>query len=61
MGAGQIAVEDAVPPRLSGRGERRLVAAAQKGSADALAELYSAHWRRAHRAAYLVVHDAAAA
>jgi RNA polymerase sigma-70 factor (ECF subfamily) len=26
-----------------------------------VAELYAAHWRRAHRAAYLVVHDAAAA
>ena len=57
----QIAVEDAAAPRLSGRRERRLVRAAQEGSADALAALYSAHWRRAHRAAYLVVHDAAAA
>ena len=61
MGAEQIAVEDAAAPRLSGRRERRLVRAAQEGSADAVAELYSAHWRRAHRAAYLVVHDAAAA
>ena len=26
-----------------------------------MAELYSLHWRRAYRAAYLVVHDAAAA
>lgn len=34
---------------------------AQRGSAEALAGLYSAHWERAHRAAYLVVHDAAAA
>ncbi len=34
---------------------------AQGGSERALAELYSAHWSRAHRAAYLVVHDAAAA
>jgi len=61
LAAEQIAVEDAAPARLSGRRERRLVRAAQEGSADALAELYSAHWRRAHRAAYLVVHDAAAA
>jgi RNA polymerase sigma-70 factor, ECF subfamily len=61
LGAEQIAVEDEAPPRLSGRRERRLVRAAQEGSADALAELYSAHWRRAHRAAYLVVHEAAAA
>lgn len=41
--------------------ERRLVKEAQRGSRDALAQLYSAHWERAHRAAYLVVHDAAAA
>lgn len=41
--------------------ERRLVREAQRGSRDALAQLYSAHWRGAHRAAYLVVHDAAAA
>ncbi len=41
--------------------DRKLVREAQRGSRDALAGLYSAHWRRAHRAAYLVVHDAAAA
>lgn len=41
--------------------ERKLIRAAQRGSEEALAELYSAHWARAHRAAYLVVHDAAAA
>jgi RNA polymerase sigma-70 factor (ECF subfamily) len=41
--------------------ERRLVREAQQGSEQALAELYAAHWRRAHRAAFLVVHDAAAA
>ena len=45
------------PPRL----ERKLVREAQRGSADAVARLYEAHWPRAHRAAYLVVHDAAAA
>ena len=45
------------PPRL----ERKLVREAQAGSRQALAGLYSAHWRAAHRAAYLVVHDAAAA
>lgn len=47
------------PP--SRRLERQLVRAAQDGSAEALSRLYSAHWERAHRAAYLVVHDAAAA
>jgi RNA polymerase sigma-70 factor (ECF subfamily) len=45
------------PPRL----ERKLIREAQQGSQEALADLYSAHWRPAHRAAYLVVHDAAAA
>jgi RNA polymerase sigma-70 factor (ECF subfamily) len=41
--------------------ERKLIREAQRGSRDALAELYAAHWPRAHRAAYLVVHDAGAA
>ena len=34
---------------------------AQRGSADALERLFRAHWPRAHRAALLVVGDAAAA
>ena len=42
-------------------GETRLVREAQRGSQQAIADLYTGHWRRAHRAAYLVVHDAAAA
>ncbi len=41
--------------------ERKLVREAQRGSRKAITGLYAAHWRRAHRAAYLVVHDAAAA
>jgi RNA polymerase sigma-70 factor (ECF subfamily) len=41
--------------------ERRLVREAQAGSGAAMARLYSDHWRSAYRAAYLVVHDAAAA
>jgi RNA polymerase sigma-70 factor (ECF subfamily) len=41
--------------------ERKLVKEAQRGSQQALAELYARHWERAHRAAYLIVHDAAAA
>jgi RNA polymerase sigma-70 factor (ECF subfamily) len=45
----------------SGGNERRLVREAQAGSGAAMASLYSLHWRRAYRAAYLVVHDAAAA
>jgi RNA polymerase sigma-70 factor (ECF subfamily) len=41
--------------------ERALVRAAQGGSAVAMEELFRLHWPRAHRAAWLVVHDAAAA
>src|SRR5829696_3427468 len=41
--------------------ERRLVRELQRGSADALEELFRREWPRAYRAAYLVVHDAAAA
>ena len=43
------------------RREAALVREAQRGSADALEELFRRHWRRAHRAAYLVVGDGAAA
>ena len=42
-------------------GEAALVRAAQAGSEQALASLFDAHWPRAHRAAYLIVRDAAAA
>jgi RNA polymerase sigma-70 factor (ECF subfamily) len=40
---------------------RGAVRAARGGSAAALDELFKAHWASAHRAAYLVVHDSAAA
>ena len=43
------------------RDERALVRSAQGGSSAAFEELFRLHWGRAHRAAYLVVHDAAAA
>jgi RNA polymerase sigma-70 factor (ECF subfamily) len=46
---------------LDRRRERRWINAAQSGSEQALEQLYRRHWPRAHRAAYLVVHDAAAA
>ncbi|MBE2316929.1 RNA polymerase sigma factor [Solirubrobacter sp. CPCC 204708] len=46
---------------LSRRGEPALVRAAQAGSAEAVDELFRRHWNAAHRAAWLVVHDAAAA
>jgi RNA polymerase sigma-70 factor, ECF subfamily len=57
----------ALPPRTAGggagraRSDRALVRDAQRGDAGALERLYRAHWEMAHRAAYLVVHDAAAA
>ena len=41
--------------------ERRLVRELQRGSTAALDELFRREWPRAYRAAYLVVHDAAAA
>ena len=44
------------------RGEERAwVRRAQAGSLSDLEALFREHWPRAHRAAYLVVHDAAAA
>jgi RNA polymerase sigma-70 factor (ECF subfamily) len=45
----------------AGVGERALVAAAQGGSEGAVEELFQRHWPDTHRAAYLVVADAAAA
>ena len=41
--------------------ERAHVRAAQRGSASDFEALFRLHWPRAFRAAYLVVHDAAAA
>jgi RNA polymerase sigma-70 factor, ECF subfamily len=45
----------------AGRDERAFVRAAQRGSASGIEALFRLHWPRAHRAAYLVVHDVAAA
>lgn len=41
--------------------EGAVVRAAQRGSNEAMEELFRRHWRGAHRAAYLVVHDGPAA
>jgi len=38
-----------------------MVRAAQEGSREALEQLFRCYWSRAHRAAYLIVHDASAA
>jgi RNA polymerase sigma-70 factor, ECF subfamily len=46
---------------LRARREPTLVRDAQRGSSEALEELFRRHWRRAHRAAYLVLADASAA
>jgi RNA polymerase sigma-70 factor (ECF subfamily) len=43
------------------REERAWIRGAQSGSASALEALFREHWPRAHRAAFLVVHDGAAA
>jgi RNA polymerase sigma-70 factor (ECF subfamily) len=45
----------------SGRDERAWVRGAQAGSVSDLEALFKAHWPRAYRAAYLVVHDAGGA
>jgi RNA polymerase sigma-70 factor (ECF subfamily) len=45
----------------TGRDERAWVRGAQAGSASDLEALFETHWEHALRAAYLVVHDAAAA
>jgi RNA polymerase sigma-70 factor (ECF subfamily) len=42
-------------------GDGALVRAAQRGSEEAVEALFRRHWRRAHRAAYLIVRDADAA
>jgi RNA polymerase sigma-70 factor (ECF subfamily) len=46
---------------LSRRGDAALVRAAQGGSPEAVEELFRRHWPAVHRAAWLVVHDGAAA
>ena len=45
----------------AGADERAWVRGAQAGSVSDLEALFREHWHRAYRAAYLVVHDAAAA
>jgi len=43
------------------RRDAELVRAAQRGSEEAVEALFRRHWRRAHRAAFLIIRDAAAA
>lgn len=64
-----MAAEDRFAFRRTGRApgrsvdatEAELIRSAQRGSEDAIERLFAAHWPKAWRAAYLVVHDAAAA
>jgi RNA polymerase sigma-70 factor, ECF subfamily len=48
-------------PRPGARDDASLIRQARDGSADAVESLVRRHWDGAHRAAYLLVHDAAAA
>jgi RNA polymerase sigma-70 factor (ECF subfamily) len=48
-------------PAMSGRSERSLIAGALGGSEADLETLFHRHWPRAYRAAFLIVHDHAAA
>lgn len=60
----EVAVEPLVLPWRPGAGPRdeaSLIRQARGGSADAVESLVRRHWDGAHRAAYLIVHDAAAA
>lgn len=50
-----------LPEWPSGRQERAWIRAAQAGSHEAMEALFRAHWSRAHRAAFLIVQDGAAA
>jgi len=54
------AVRVAARPEVERR-ERALVRDAQRGSVEALEQLFRLHWPRAYRAAFVVVGDAAAA
>ncbi|MBS1676010.1 MAG: RNA polymerase sigma factor [Actinobacteria bacterium] len=56
----RLGVEDGAAGTAS-RGDATLVRAAQRGSEEAVEALFRRHWRRAHRAAYLIVRDADAA
>jgi RNA polymerase sigma-70 factor (ECF subfamily) len=56
-----LAAADERGHRRRPRSEAALVRAAQDGSEAAVAELFDRHWEAAHRAAFLITHDRAAA
>jgi RNA polymerase sigma-70 factor, ECF subfamily len=60
----EVALDPLVRPwyRAAGaRDEASLIRQARRGSADAIEALVRRHWDSAHRAAFLIVHDAGAA
>jgi RNA polymerase sigma-70 factor (ECF subfamily) len=60
----EVALDPLVRPwyRAGGaRDEASLIRQARRGSADAIEALVRRHWESAHRAAFLIVHDAQAA
>ena len=61
MAAREFAVDRPREGSVVARGERDAVRGAQNGSVSDLEALFRSHWPRAYRAAYLVVHDSAAA
>ena len=67
MSTEELAVQEVLAQRLrvgrplSRRADAALVRSAQSGSSEAVEELFRRHWPAAHRTAWLVVHDAAAA
>jgi RNA polymerase sigma-70 factor, ECF subfamily len=63
-GAQEAALEPPITvwrPFAGGSDDAALIRQARRGSADAVESLVRRHWDGAHRAAYLIVHDAAAA
>src|SRR4051794_20912838 len=59
-GASPSLLEAPVRPRV-GRREAALIRRARRGAPDAVEVLVRSHWADAHRTAFLIVHDAAAA
>jgi RNA polymerase sigma-70 factor, ECF subfamily len=62
-GADSLVVGSGLPlaRKARGRSDSALIRGAASGSERDLEELFRRHWRRAYRAAYLIVHDHAAA
>ena len=57
----RVAVRTPAPACPSRRGEPAIVRAAQRGSEKAIEQIFREHWPAAHRAAFLIVRDSAAA